>query len=491
MRTGRSRSRSGALPLSIIAASVSGCGLLETTAEMPGRVASAATESDTKPPPIDPIVLQARVMRFADVFAVEISRGTREFAEITGTPEGRIQALTWKIDYANWVWRLAAGPQPFVALFDSIVTVSFLRSIHEELWLPEWGEADRPILDSLVRLEESAWALAKESLTDAQYEQVRTIISTWLADDSANLVADMTKLPSYFDLTSSEEDSETSLFRELTGLMRIDPLSGLDPAVREVAQARQLAERVFFYVQRMPELLSSRVELLAQRSAETPQVRGPLESVDRVSQAVASIAATAEALPANFRAEREAALAQISAELTAQREGLIRDLEAAREPLTEILEGTRSTAEATRSLSEALTVTLQTADSFVGRFVSKEDDAGGAPVPADAPAEPAGESAAEPAGRPFDINEYGAAAEQIGVAVRELGETIATLDRSLPQVQRVLEEAGARADRSVDHVLVRALQFLAAAIAGSAIAVLLVRWISLRWRQAGARPTAN
>ena len=459
-----------------------GCGLLKTTAELPGRVATAALGPGGKPVPVDPSTVQARFMRFADLFATEITRATREFTERSGTQEGSIQALTWRIDYTNHMWRLAAGQRPYAAVFDGIVTITFLRQSHEKIHLPRWGEADRPMLDSLVRLEEGIWSLTGEGLSQEHVDQVRKVVENWLAGDPEKLVVEVGKLPGFGDLTSNQGGSGT-VVGELTSLISIDPLSGLEGTVREVEQTRLFLERAFYYAQRMPELLSGRVELLVQRTGQSPDVHGALASVERVSQAAASLAATAEALPAKFSAEREAALAQISTELTAQRTGLVRDLETASAPLTGLLADTRSTAEATRQLSDSLAETLRVLDTFVGRFVKEEGpDSQPAPVAA-APSEDDG-----PPKKPFDITEYGDAAERIGVAVRELGTTVATLDRSLPEVQRILDEAVARGERSIDHVFERALQLLVAALAGSGVTVVLVRWVTGRWKAANDRP---
>jgi hypothetical protein len=346
------------------------------------------------------------------------------------------------------------------------------------------------MLDSLLRLEEGVWALAAEGLSEEQLGHVRSIVATWLAGDPADRIAEVAKLPGFADLVGRSSGAPSSVVGELTGLLSVDPLAGLEPAVRELGQARLLAERAFYYAQRMPEVVTARVELLLLNSAQTAEVSGALASVERVSHAAASLAATAEGLPASFAAERDAALTQISSELTAQREGLVRDLESARAPLVELLEDTRGTAEAGRAMADSLTATLQALDAFVGRFAGKdEEEPAGEPAPVRTAIDATGEPA--PAGRPFDITDYGATAERIGVAARELGTTIATLERSLPEVRRVLDEAAARADRSLDHASMRALQLLGAALAGSALAILLVRRISLRWRVAGERSSGR
>jgi hypothetical protein len=97
---------------------------------------------------------------------------------------------------------------------------------------------------------------------------------------------------------------------------------------------------------------------------------------------------------------------------------------------------------------------VRAGDALVARFT--EDGGEEQPAPS-TPAAARGEAPAETAGRPFDITEYTAAAESIGRAAHELGAAIATLDQSLPRVERALERAGAQADRSVDHAFARAL----------------------------------
>jgi len=456
--------RALALALASLSAVLTGCGLLRKTAEVPAWAASAV--SPEKEPALDPNIVRAGLQRFADRFAVEIAVATTEFATRAGTTEAYQQALQWRLEYTSLLWNLAAGQHAYVGLFDSIISISFLRDVHEKRWRTQWGEADQPVLDSLQELDGAIWALAGKALSPQQVEEVHRVVVEWLESDPQVVNLELTKLPGFSELGEPKEGggAVSAVFQEISGLMSVDPLQGLEPAVREVERSRQLMERVFYYLQRLPELLNVRVELLAQRTLHSPDVLAALASFDGVSRAAQSMAATAEGLPERFAAEREAALAQVSSELTAQREGLVKDLEEAREPLTQLLQDTRGTVEASRAMSETLTETLHALDAFVGRF-DKGDEA----PPAD-----------EPKGRPFDITEYGATAEQIGVAAHELGETVATLDRSLPELRRVLDEAAERGTRTVDHAFVRALELLGAALAGGALTVLLVRRFSPR-----------
>ncbi|HEX6884257.1 MAG TPA: hypothetical protein VF530_12840, partial [Planctomycetota bacterium] len=340
--------------LLVLSVGLGACGLLKSTAEMPGRVASAAFKPGGQAP-ADPTLVQTRFMRFADLFASEIEQATADFAARAGTVEARVQALDWRIDYANTLWRLASGPRPYAALFDAIIVVTYVRHLHETHWTEVYGAADQPMIEALQRQEQAIWNLTAEGLPEPYLGKVREIVAAWLAGDDASRIAEVAKLPGFADIGAKQGGG---LVGDLTSLVRLDTLSGLEPMVREVAQSRQLLERVFYYLQRQPEILSARVELLTLRASQSSESQGVLASVERVSLAAESLAATAATLPASVAAEREAALTQLSAELTAQREGLVADLESARAPLVELLGETRGTAESGRAMADSLTGTL-------------------------------------------------------------------------------------------------------------------------------------
>jgi hypothetical protein len=454
--------------LALGALASSGCGLFRTVTKVPGDVASAVSGKEEKPPPPSLDVVSAKLMRFADVFALDITRATTEFARRANSKEAEAQSLRWQIDYCDYAWRLASAPQPYEGLFDTIVLVSALHRAHETVHREHWGDADQPMIDSLAQLTASAWALAESSLTKEQVADTRAVIEKWLAADNPDRGTDLTHLPSFGKLVSEDEQKSGTL----GGLFSIDPLGGLEPAVKEVAQARQLGERAVYYFQRMPELLAARVALLTITTLREPAVHSAVESVDRVSRAADSIAATAEKLPAQVSAEREAAIAQVSAVIDAQRAGLMKDLETGGPPLNEVLGNTHRVLESGTTLSQSLTETVKAVDAFLAREAAESAKEDAVPKP---PSEPA---------RPFDITEYGAAAERFTALARELQATVQAIDTQLPAVERVVDTAAVKGQQTVDHVFVRALQWLLAALVGGALAVLAVRRISSRWRTA-------
>ena len=206
-------------------------------------------------------------------------------------------------------------------------------------------------------------------------------------------------------------------------------------------------------------MLQAQAELLTLRATARPETRALLADVSRVSLAAESYAVMADTLPE-----------ELSAEITRQREGLVRDLETAKDPLLEILDSTRATLEATRETSLALAEALRAFDTMMERFEGPDEP----PPPVD-----------KPPGKPFDIAEYGIAAEKIGVAAHELTAAIATLDGTIPALENTLSSAALRAQDTVDRVYRRALQLLIAALVGGLLVWLAATWV--RGRRALAR----
>ena len=460
--------------LSVALASAS-CSTVKSAIEAPGRVVRQIVPGG-EPPPLDMEALTLRLMRFADLSAFRITKTTEAFAERVGTPAAREQALVWQIDYTRALWRLAAAPQPYEGLFSSIVVVTALRRAHEEHWLAVWGEADRPVLDTLLRVEQDAWSLAADATSPGQIEEAHAIIAAWLERSAQTDPSDVNALPAFSEILASGGEGSDPF--GLIDLIAIDPLSGLEPAVAEVQQSRRLGERGLYYLEHLPSLMSARAELIGLRSAQSAEMQDALADFDRVSAAAASLAATAERLPATVAAERDALLTQLSREITAQREGLLRDLEEARGPLGEILRETQGAAVAGREMSQAALAALE-AGQALARALDELLASAGALRGDGGTAEGAGQPPL--LARPFDIAEYAAAAESFTRTAQALTETLATLDRGLPQLQRAIDGALAQGDRAVDRAFLRALQLLAIALVGGAATVLVVRRITMRW----------
>lgn len=451
-----------------LCAQLPACGLLETAANTPSKVAGAL--GPNKPSAgLPPTVLQGGVMRFADTFSARITQATKDFAALADTPEAEIQAMSWAIGQNTAAFTIASGPNTHVDLLDMLVLVTLGRMTHEEYWGPKvWHEADRPMLEAFVQLEEQIWAIAKLELSPQQQSDLRATIAEWREAHPEMGVTATVRLPLFEDLLASSKLPQEKR-AGLGDLLRVDPYYGLEPTIQKLEQLRVFAERSLYYGQRIPLVFSEQLELLGLKLVHMPELQSALEDSRRISQAAASISESAAGLPAVVHAEREATVKQISEELERQRQGLLGDLERAEAPTREILGQARAALEAGTQMSTALKGTVESFDALVAHLNAPEPAGAARKSPDSAPA------------HPFQVSEYGEAAQRLGQASRDLTGLLTTFDQSLPQMQRVLDESAQRADRSLAQALDRALLYGALLIAGAALAALLVRWISLRW----------
>ena len=74
-------------------------------------------------------------------------------------------------------------------------------------------------------------------------------------------------------------------------LLGVDPLAGMDPAVREIAQTRLFAERALFVTQKMPMLLRWQTELLSVNAVEMPAVQQLVSNSTQIAASVERFAA--------------------------------------------------------------------------------------------------------------------------------------------------------------------------------------------------------
>lgn len=487
----------GRLGLAWMVLLLPGCGLWNTAVEAPERMVRAVVPGSEAPAkPTEELLPD--LLRFADVIVLRCEEATQRFEEVAGTPAAELQAARWRLESLRWTTQIATGPNSLTAVLDLVIYSTILSYLQEDYWVPVvWGEAARPMLLAHQRAADDGWLLLQRYLPDAEVLQARAVISDWRATHPQLTESSLLEFPGFGQLAAGAGPAGQP-GPSLADHLKLDPMSGLEPAMREMELIRQFGMRALYAFQRMPRLVAAEVEFRTLALRDSEEVRRLLDEVERVTASVESIAATAAALPAALSAEREAALAQsgelldaqraalfaaVTAEreaaltqvgevLEAQRAGLLADLEQTQAPLESLLQETQAALAAGRDMSANLTATLQALDAFVGRFDKPE--AAGAAAP-DAASAAAASAPVEP-GKPFDIAEYGRTAEQVGQAAAELRELVTSLEASLPEAQKLLDETVTRGERALDHAALRFLQVGLVLLGAVVLAVLLLRW---------------
>jgi hypothetical protein len=365
------------------------------------------------------------LLRYADEFSSRTVQALDVAGRrLTGT-DGSRMVLEWKVNSVSSVVAVVTGPNPHANLIDTVGLVTLSRMVLEEYWIetPE-GAAFQPWLSALRELEVDIWNLAGEVLQPEVEQELRTAIGEWFSANS-EVHRSFFRRPHSFATSVRQDTAARNAGNRATNLASLDPFSGLDPAVREIAESRLFAERALFSMQHMPPLLRWQSELLMRDLATQPAVTEAMtqatrvaESADRASLAAASISQTVAVLPDRISAERKA---------------LVTDLERQEGRLKPLVSEVRQSLVAGKEMADALHAAIRS----LGELTARGDQS-----------EPSADD------RPFDILDYAATAERVTVMAQELDTVIRRLDATLasPAMDRRVADLDGVTSRVTDEV---------------------------------------
>jgi len=453
----------GILLLGLIAVLSPGCSLLRAPQAM---VTAVSSVGQSKQP--DPLELQVQEQRFVDDVISRTAQALDEYAHRVGTESARVQALRLKLDFGAALISIASGPNPKANLVDLVCGVWLTRKSIEDSWIktPN-GAAFEPWLETSRRLETNVWQLAASVLNPAQVTELREAILQWYAQNPEVRLGFFAR-PHEFAAMMRSSQSEKAGGNSVFSLAGLDPMAGLDPAVREITRTRLFAERALFTLQRMPFLLRLQAELLAHEVVTQPEVQVALtntirlsESADRISRAAESVSQTAAQLPDRISAERKEILAALD-----QQEGKLRDLAA---------EVNRSLVSADK-MSTSLSITITNFDALMKRFGVGEPSTNAAP---------------DTNSPPFNILDYGQVAQQVGTMAKDLNTLVSSVNQNVPQIERLSQTATSDAQKVVDHAFHLGLVLIAVLLGGLVVVGLVYRFFAEKMKRPGRPPSVS
>jgi hypothetical protein len=376
---------------------VNGCNLLKTTLELPEKGFRAMLVFDKENGEPDPVELQSQLLRIADnsieVFNLAIGKLQRQDDKSTR----RRTLLRRRITTTKDILAIVTGANTYANLLDMAILSSLNRMNVEDYWIPKYyGESAKPYLLASQEVEKEVWRIAATTLKKEQLEELRAAIKTWHEQHpNVRSPSDLGSLSFASEVAQSSRNSRPGITTSVFNLLSIDPLMGLDPATRELANTRLFAERGLFLARHMPTLIRWETELLVVQTAEIPQMEKLLANTAQLSESAERFSLTAERLPGLFSAERQ----QIVQALEEQQPGL-----------TRLAAQTEKALDAGRQMSDASAATLKTFQDVVRQLQARPSD---------------------PHAEPFRINDYTAAAEQINATAQDLVKLLQAFDQSL------------------------------------------------------------
>ena len=234
-------------------------------------------------------------------------------------------------------------------------------------------------------------------------------------------------------------------------LIGLDPLSNLDPAVKELEQTRLLAERTIYYLQRAPDLLDMQIERLAYQLAIMPEAKQTLGGVERISVAAEAFGELTADAPTIIARERHALVADLTAALHTEQERM-----------QALLVEARGVLQAGTQTSESVGATVAAFDALVARLQPRD-------------VQPAASAAPR---RPFDITEYAQTARELASAAQDLQALLVQLDTSSAGVERLAGTTTSALQEVVDRAFWRVLVLIGALAIAALFAALAYRYIS-------------
>jgi hypothetical protein len=253
--------------------------------------------------------LQLEVMRFADEYRNRIEEALWHFQQQVHTPEDRLSAQNWKLQQAESVYLIASGPNPLTNTLDLVVLASLSRMVLDDVWITErFGKLAQPVRDAHRMMETRAWKLADHILTSSQAAELRAVMVRWREQNPTVRRVGAVHFADFAKSIGIPKEGEEPKLGSLFSLVGLDPFSSLDPAVRELAQTRQLAERSIFYLQRTPTLVNMQLDRFTDQVAVMPETRYLLASFDRFSLAGSAANRLSTELPHILATQRRALL---------------------------------------------------------------------------------------------------------------------------------------------------------------------------------------
>jgi hypothetical protein len=392
-------------------------------AELPGRTAHTVTGSSKKKRDApDPVLLQQQLIRFTDDYTGGLVAAMDEWAASTNPPTP-IDLHRLKLNSVSGTVAVAIGPNPVVNLLDMFVMVTLTRTMIEEDWVSgAAGESARPVLEACRRGETNLTKVAALVLKPEQLEELRRATTRWLQEHPAASRAVTARALGVGAAIARFQPATKSAEGSIFGLLMVDPMAGLAPAARELAQSRLFAERALFLLHRMPLLLRWQTELLVLETSQLPIVQELRTNTFRTASALERASKVIQDFPSLIRSEREQ---------------LLKALPSQEPTLTNVAAHVAATLGAGQEMADSLNTTLQSFGDLQRRMAREAPPNSGR------------------TNEPFRIQDYTEAVKQVDAAAQRLTQLLGAVDQTLGSTN--VAQTGAASRAFVDYVFRKAV----------------------------------
>lgn len=226
-------------------------------------------------------LLQQEVMDFSDAYSLAIGQEVDKYIRGQEDPQKRLAAETWKTLFAAAAMGIAAGRDPSSNLLDMYVFMRLTSDATRRYWVPEvFGDDAAGINAANAKLLRELEDTLLEFIDAAQKEEIDAMIGRWRGEHSDMVYVAGIRLRDLAELRSRRAGVRGG---------PIPVLADMQKAVGEVDAAVQVAERMMFYLERLPHLAAMQTSLALAQAGAAPAILSVTESAENASQALASL----------------------------------------------------------------------------------------------------------------------------------------------------------------------------------------------------------
>ena len=263
--------------------------------------------------------IQAAVMSFSDTWAASIYEVALKLENSVDTPAAHLHMEQFRLYSMTAAFYIAANPYPGVALLDMMVLTALKVINWEEYWLPKvYGEAARPVLDKLKKLEAELWGFAAAVLTPDQLRAMRELVLEWRDSHPEAINVNYVRFSNFGEL-GRKPSLEAA--REAGGLL--GPVKEAAAAADEI---RAMGDRMMFLMFRMQETLGVRIEMSMKEVLRTPEVTGLLKNVNGFEQNAERYAQLLDSLPEDIATQTSTTATNIIDRVSVERQAAINQM---------------------------------------------------------------------------------------------------------------------------------------------------------------------
>ena len=461
------------------------------------------------PAEVTPDTVNGMTLAFADDHIIRIKEAMDTLTTDSTSLEHRARLNTMNLRNAESAIGIASSPNPIVAMIDMVVMVSLQREAVRRAAIdrtlttaqrrqPESYDIDSDQLEDILEREDRLLllaftgsdreirALAEQVFWDDQLAEIDRFIHDWWVSNPYRRSVAHVRLKDFAVYRATTVETLSERPSSILALLHLDPLASMDPTTREIAQARMLADRVNYQLQRLPLLVSMHAKGLLYEALTTDELVSVIRTLEGTENSIGRFVDAVDRLPQDVETEREAAIDQLAEVLAAERKAAIDDLEAAvarqrdelllaieesAEPLQDTLAELNSTLRTASVFSSSVTETVRSVDHLTTKMHERS-------------------ASSEPADRqPNDIADYQRLVDSAVDGVGGIERSLTTIDRLLApeavddapsRLQSGVAVATAGSKELVDHVFRRGIQFAAIVLLGWVIAAVTARLLAAR-----------